>query len=137
MASNQEANSRCRVDHATIPWVIARHCVTTDGSIRKRRVSCFPSWGFMFSLLGFHVSPRGVSCFPLSRRTSMTVCLQGRHSRHRTCQADALCVGLTQNIINGHSGSNLQHVPDRRGTACLIVASWCCYTAPCTGDQDG
>ena len=28
-------------------------------------VSCFPSWGFMFSPLGFHVFPRGVSCFPL------------------------------------------------------------------------
>ena len=27
-------------------------------------VSCFPSQGFMFSLLGFHVFPVGVSCFP-------------------------------------------------------------------------
>jgi hypothetical protein len=28
------------------------------------RVSCFPSWGFMFSRSGFHVFPRGVSCSP-------------------------------------------------------------------------
>ena len=44
MANNQEANSRCRAD---------------------RGVSCFPSWGFMFSHSGFHVFLRRVSCFPL------------------------------------------------------------------------
>ena len=27
-------------------------------------VSCFPSWGFMFSPSGLHVFPRRVSCFP-------------------------------------------------------------------------
>ena len=30
----------------------------------------------MFSLLGFHVFPLGVSCFPLSRRASIAVRLQ-------------------------------------------------------------
>ena len=47
--SGQQPESR----HLDVPW------------IRKQWVSCFPSWGFMFSHSGFHVFPRRVSCFPL------------------------------------------------------------------------
>jgi hypothetical protein len=51
------------------------------------RVSCFPSWGFMFSLSGFHVFPRGVSCFPCQDTYQRFHCIvnsQRRYERYKT-----------------------------------------------------
>ena len=51
------------------------------------RVSCFPSWGFMFSLSGFHVFPRGVSCSPCQdtyQRFHCTVNSRRRCERYKT-----------------------------------------------------
>ena len=70
--------------------------------IRKQWVSCFPSQGFMFSHLGFHVFPHGVSCFPLLRKFNVSMLTKRRHNRLRTCQATALCVGFN---VTSHCGA--------------------------------
>ena len=79
----------------SIYWLITRHCSSLpqmDASgnngfhVFPRRVSCFPIWGFMFSLAGFHV-------FPFCAN-SMSVCLRNagttdfEHARRTHCVLD-------------------------------------------------
>ena len=47
-------------------WGFMFSCHSRFHVFPSQWVSCFPSQGFMFSHLGFHVFPRRVSCFPLN-----------------------------------------------------------------------
>ena len=64
-------------------WIFAK------SSFAKSWVPCFPSWGFMFSLTGFHVFPRRVSCFPCVRSCSGAGMVKNR------CKRKTLIFGFT------------------------------------------
>ena len=97
--ATRKPTSKCVSDHTDTSYGLSG---VSHQYVRKQWVSCFPSQGFMFSHLGFHVFPRRVSCFPLLRKFNVSMLTKRRHNRLRTCQAHALCVGFN---VTSHCGA--------------------------------